>query len=68
MIVVGSVSSVAVLMMVLMLFVLYFRKGQKKLPPADVIPEVSRFDIIKMYTRLKDYMVSIILVLIGLLT
>lgn len=41
MIVVGSVSSLAVLMMVIMLFVLYFRKGTKKLPPADVIPEVS---------------------------
>lgn len=41
MIVVGSVSSVAVLLMVVMLFVLYFRKGKKKLPPADVIPEVS---------------------------
>lgn len=41
MIVVGSVSAVAVLLMVVMLFVLYFRKGKKKLPPADVIPEVS---------------------------
>lgn len=41
MIVVGSVSAVAVLMMVIMLFVLYFRKGKKKLPPADVIPEVN---------------------------
>lgn len=44
MIVVGSVSAVAVLLMVVMLFVLYFRKGKKKLPPADVIPEVSPVD------------------------
>lgn len=41
MIIVGAVSSIAILMMIIMLFVLYFKKGKKKLPRADVIPEVS---------------------------
>lgn len=40
MIIVGAISAVAILMLVIMLFVLYFKRGKKKLPPADVIPEV----------------------------
>lgn len=33
--------SIAVLMLFIMLFAFCFKKGKKKLPPADVIPEVS---------------------------
>lgn len=41
MIIVGAVAFMAILMMVIMVLVLYFKRGKKKLPPADVIPGVS---------------------------
>lgn len=41
MIIFGAMLSIAVLMLFIMLFAFCFKKGKKKLPPADVIPEVS---------------------------
>lgn len=44
MIIFGAMLSIAVLMLFIMLFAFCFKKGKKKLPPADVIPEVSFFN------------------------
>lgn len=44
MIIFGAMLSIAVLMLFIMLFAFCFKKGKKKLPPADVIPEVSSFN------------------------
>lgn len=38
--------------MFLMLFILYFKKGKKKLPPADVIPEVSQTLAFIFFTKI----------------
>lgn len=43
MIIFGAMLSIAVLMLFIMLFAFCFKKGKKKLPPADVIPEVSSY-------------------------
>lgn len=43
MITVGAISVLSILIIIIILFVLYFNKGKKKLPPADVIPEVNIF-------------------------
>lgn len=49
MIIFGAMLSIAVLMLFIMLFAFCFKKGKKKLPPADVIPEVSRLLIVSYY-------------------
>ncbi|XP_037026673.1 irregular chiasm C-roughest protein isoform X1 [Bradysia coprophila] len=44
MIIFGAMLSIAVLMLFIMLFAFCFKKGKKKLPPADVIPEQHKTD------------------------
>ncbi|XP_063704901.1 irregular chiasm C-roughest protein [Culicoides brevitarsis] len=39
MVVVGAVSLLAIVMMVIMIMVIYLKRGKRKLPPADVIPD-----------------------------
>lgn len=38
----GSMSSVAIVLMVVMLIIVYMKRSKKKPMPADVIPEASR--------------------------
>lgn len=54
MIIVGAVAFMAILMMVIMVMVLYFKRGKKKLPPADVIPGVSTTQLYYNFTFISN--------------
>lgn len=45
---------IAIFIMVILLLVIYMRRGKKKLPPADVIPEVSVICILINYSSIID--------------
>lgn len=53
MIVIG-IAVIAIFIMVILLLVIYMRRGKKKLPPADVIPEVSVICILINYSSIID--------------